>query len=392
MSGTRTKEGSVEDRYPSNLPTAVPNRRTIGEFDDWGWGTIIGLSKDAGDYGKFNYGVDYYDENIDSVRTQINNPNSANPAISRVDPQYPDDAQADRVGTYLAWNVPLTERLQFDSAVRYENINVSATPNFTNLGPLNFERTYQDWIANAGLSFAVTDEFRLIGGFYEGFRAPTIDDLTANKSSLQNNQSVPLLGNLAIEPEHSYTYEAGFKVDKERWRMQVIEFWTDFDSFLTRESINGIDFITNQEAYINGTELNGEYLLTDKVALWGNFFYTYGEVLTSNNFMSRIPPTQGYLGVRWNERQRKTYFDIYTWMVARADRYDPTNFTDVRFIRGGTPGYATLNLRTGKAFGKRNQNELSLSLENITDKYYRVLGSGVDGAGFNAILGYQYTH
>ncbi len=392
LSGARTKEGNIEDRYSSNSPTALPTRRTIGEFDDWGWGTILGFTKDTGDYGKFSYGVDYYDENIDSVRTQINNPVSANPVTSTVDPQYPDDAQADRVGTYLAWNVPLTERLEMSSAVRYENINMSATPNFTGLGPLYFERNYQDWIANAGLSYALTEEFRIIGGYYEGFRAPTIDDLTANKTSLQNNQSVPLLGNLSIEPEQSQTYEVGFKVNTERWRMQVVEFWTDFDSFLARESIGGIDFLSNQEAYINGTEVNGEYLLASNVSLWGNFFYTYGEVLTTNTFISRIPPTQGYLGLRFNQPEYRSYFDIYTWMVARADRYDSTNLSDVRFIRGGTPGYATLNIRSGKTFGRRNQNDVSLSLENITDKYYRVLGSGVDGAGFNAVFGYQYKH
>jgi hypothetical protein len=32
---------------------------------------------------------------------------------------------------------------------------------------------------------------------------------------------------------------------------------------------------------------------------------------------------------------------------------------------------------------------VSLVLENITNQYYRVLGSGVDGTGFNAILGYE---
>jgi hypothetical protein len=32
-----------------------------------------------------------------------------------------------------------------------------------------------------------------------------------------------------------------------------------------------------------------------------------------------------------------------------------------------------------------------VSLENITDKYYRVLGSGVDGTGANALLGYEYV-
>jgi hypothetical protein len=34
---------------------------------------------------------------------------------------------------------------------------------------------------------------------------------------------------------------------------------------------------------------------------------------------------------------------------------------------------------------------VSLILENITDEYYCVLGSGVDGTGFNALLGYEFV-
>lgn len=392
LSGMRTKEGSVVDRYPNNQPTSLPNRREIGEFDDWGWGTMVAASKDVGDYGKLTYGSDFYAENIDSFRRQINNPTNVNSVATVVDPQYPDDAQADRVGTFLSWNVLLTQRLDMTTSVRYENINLSGTPNFTNLGPLPFERTYQDWIGSVGLSYKATENVRLIGGVYEGFRAPTIDDLTANKISLQNAQSVPIVGNLAIQPEHSYTYEAGFKVDGDRWRLQLVEFWTDLDSYIGRQVINNNEFLANQEAFINGTELNGEYLLKQDVALYGNFYYTYGDVITTNDFFPRIPPTQGILGLRFNQPIRKSYFDVYTWMVDRADRYSNANLSDVRFIRGGTPGYATLNVRTGRSFGQRNRHQVSLSLENLTDKYYRVLGSGVDGAGFNAVMGYQYAY
>jgi iron complex outermembrane receptor protein/hemoglobin/transferrin/lactoferrin receptor protein len=392
FSGTRTKEGSIVDRYSSNSPAAQPTLREIGEFNDWGWGTIVSFSKDTGDFGQIYYGADFYDENIDAVRNTTSNPNNPASVPKVADPQYPDDSQADRVGTYLAWSVPLTDRLDFDTAVRYENINMSGTPNFSGIGPLHFDRTYQDWVANGSLSYLLVDDVRLVGGVYEGFRAPTIDDLTANKTSLQNSQSVPLLGNLAAQPEHSLTYEVGFKVNKERWRMQIMEYWIDFDSFLSRQSINNVDFLTNQTAFINGTELNGEYLLASNISLYGNFYYTYGQQTTTNAPLSRIPPTQGILGMRFNMPTTRSYFDVYTWLVRRADRYDETNLSDVRFIPGGTPGYATLNARAGRAFGKTNQNQVSLSLENITDKYYRVLGSGVDGTGFNAVLGYQYTY
>ncbi len=392
LSGSRTKEASTVDRYSSNSPNAVPTRREVGEFDDLGWGTTVSAVKNLEEFGKFTYGADYYNEEINSQRVRINNPTLPNATATTTDPQYPDDSAADRVGTYLSWNVSLTDRLSTTTSVRYENINVSGTPNFDVLGPISFQRSYQDWIGSLGLSYLLTDEVRLIGGVYEGFRAPTIDDLTANKTSLQNNQSVPLVGNLSAQAEHSYTYEVGVKYDSERYRLQAVEYWTDFDSFLSRETIGGTDFLTNQTAYLNGTELNGEYLLTNALSLYGNFAYTYGQLTSSNEPISRIPPTQGTLGLRFNEPISRSYFDVYTWMVNRADRYNQTNLSDVRFLPGGTPGYATLNARTGRTFGRTNNHQVSLSLENITDKYYRVLGSGVDGAGFNAVFGYQFAH
>ncbi len=390
LSGMRTKEASVVDRYASNDADALPTRREIGEFDDLGWGTTMSFVKDMGDVGKLTYGTDFYGESINSERVQIDDPTSAGATPSVTDPQYPDDSAADRVGVFTSWYVPLTERLDATTSVRYENINLSATPDFDTIGPQFFKRTYQDWIASVGLSYKLTEEVRLVGGYYEGFRAPTIDDLTANKTFLQNDQSTPLVGNLDVQPEHSRTYEVGLKFNYDRLRLQVTEFWTDFDSFIDRDIIDGQRFLTNQEAFINGTELTGEYLLQRNVALYGNFFYTYGNNTTRKDPLSRIPPTQGTLGLRIDEPSHGAYIDVFTWLVDRADRYAESNLSDVRFIAGGTPGYGTLNIRTGRFFGQSNQHSLSLSLENITNKYYRVLGSGVDGPGFNAVFGYQY--
>ncbi|TWU56230.1 TonB-dependent receptor [Rubripirellula reticaptiva] len=390
FSGTRTKEGSIVDRYTDNSAAATITRREISEFDDLGWGTVLSAVKNMGDFGRLTYGTDFYAESINAERIRINDPANPVSTPANVDPQYPDDSAADRVGAYLSWNVPVTDRLDATTSVRYENINVSGTPNFTGLGETYFQRSYQDWIASIGLSYELTENMRLIGGVYEGFRAPTIDDLTANKTSLQNNVSVPLVGNLAAEPEHSYTYEVGLKFNYDRLRLQAVEYWTDFDSFLSRETIGGVDFLTNQTAYLNGTEINGEYLLTTNLSLYGNFAYTYGQITSSDEPITRIPPIQSILGLRLTEPNANAFVDVYTWMVGRSDRYNQLNLSDVRFIPGGTPGYATLNVRTGRSFGDKRQHQLSLSLENLTDKGYRVLGSGVDGTGFNAIFGYQW--
>jgi outer membrane receptor for ferrienterochelin and colicin len=195
-----------------------------------------------------------------------------------------------------------------------------------------------------------------------------------------------------VGPEHSFTYEVGVKFDGPRMSVQVIEFWTDLQDNILRENIGGSDFIrANFDTYINGTELVGEYLLDDTWSVYGNFWYIYGRDRVREEPFSRIPPTQGIVGVRWRALDRCSWFDAYTWLVRRQDRYAEQNLTDSRFPVGGTPGYGTLNLRAGTTLGDCDQHRLSLTLENITDKAYRVLGSGVDGPGFNAILGYEYT-
>ena len=48
-------------------------------------------------------------------------------------------------------------------------------------------------------------------------------------------------------------------------------------------------------------------------------------------------------------------------------------------------------MRAGTTLGCHAQHRLSVTLENITNKAYRVLGSGVDGPGFNAIFGYELS-
>lgn len=225
---------------------------------------------------------------------------------------------------------------------------------------------------------------------------------------MQNAQDVP---SLDVEAEHAYTYEIGVKYDDSRLRLQAFQFWTDLEDAILRQAVdangnpvpnvigpNGVpvpgsgNFIRdNFDSAINGTELAGEYELWCNWSAYGNFWYTFGRDLERNEPFSRIPPTQAIAGLRWRNLERRAWIDCYAWMVRHQDRYAAQNNNDARFPLGGTPGYTTLNLRVGQTFGDCNQHTVSLGLENISDKAYRVLGSGVDGPGFNAILGYMYT-
>lgn len=335
-------------------------------------------SKDVGNFGRFTTGADWYYDDVDSPF-----------GGSAGGPIIPDDAWYRRAGVFLNWDVPLTSRLVATTGVRYESIETAGTP-IIGGNPTRVEASYEDWVSQVGLTYRVNPCVNLFGSISEGFRAPNLDDLMANNPNvLQQGQSVPSLGLL---PEKSINYEVGLKTKLDRLTTQTSVFWLDLDDNIVSITAAPNTFAAaNQDSSVQGVEMSGDYLLSDSWALYGNFWYTYGVNEVTDAPLSRIPPTQGILGLRWRDHCDLSYFDVYTWMSDRQDRLDPVrDVTDERIPIGGTPGFATLNLRAGKTFGDQRQHQASLSLENITDKAYLVHGSGVLGTGATARLGYSW--
>jgi outer membrane receptor protein involved in Fe transport len=333
-----------------------------------------------GQSGKWTTGFDWYYDDVDSPF-----------GGSASGPIVPDDAWYRRAGWFLNWDVALTDRLNATAGVRYESIETAGTPVVMN-APVFINPSYDDWIGQIGLVYELNPCLHLVGSISEGFRAPNLDDLMANNPNvLQQGQSLPSLG---LTPEHSINYEVGIKSDLDRLRFQTFVFWIDLQDDIVDITAAPNTFTTaNQDSFIQGVEFDGEYLLDCGWAVYGNFWYTIGKNLVTQSPLSRIPPTQGILGLRYREPSLRSYFAIYTWMSDRQDRLDRVrDVTDERIPIGGTPGFATLNLRAGHTFGCCDQHRVSLGLENITDQPYQVHGSGVLGTGFTARLGYTWTY
>ena len=103
--------------------------------------------------------------------------------------------------------------------------------------------------------------------------------------------------------------------------------------------------------------------------------------------MSRIPPAQGVIGLRWRDRDMRNWFDIYTWLAGRQNRLSERDIRDSRIPPGGTPGFAIVNVNLGVQLGENDQ--LTLGVENLFNKTYKVHGSGVWGSGLSGHFGYQ---
>lgn len=336
-------------------------------------------SRDMAIWGKLTSGIDWYYDDIDSDF-----------GGSASGPIVPDDAWYRRVGLFANWDVTLTSRLDATAGIRYEWIETAGTPVVAST-PVYINPSYDDWISQVGLVYRLNPCWRLFGNISEGFRAPNLDDLMANNPNvLQQGQSLPSLG---LAPEHSMNYEVGIKTNGPKLRGQASVFWLAIDDNIVSITAAPNTFASaNQDSTVQGVELSGEYLLNSDWSLYGNFWHMRGNNRVTDAPLSRVPPTQGILGLRCRPRGTSRYLDFYTWMSDRQNRLDPVrDFRDERIPLGGTPGFATLNARFGQSFGCCNQHKFGVSFENITDKDYLVHGSGVLGTGFTTRLGYTWT-
>lgn len=358
---------------------SVPTTR-FQETDVDTTGLQFVASKDLYEFGSWTTGFDWYYDDVDSPF-----------GGSASGPIVPDDAWYRRAGWFLNWDVKLARKLWLNSGVRFESIETAGTPIVMNT-PVSINPTYEDWVGQVGLSYELHPCVRLVGTVAEGFRAPNLDDLMANNPNvLQVGQSLP---SLDLRPENSITYEAGLKTDFEKFRAQAFVYVMDLQDNMVSVTAAPNTFATaNQDSYIQGVELNGEWLWERGWSTYGNFWYTYGRNRITDAPLSRVPPAQGILGIRYRQAQLNSYFTLYTWMSHSQDRLDTVrDITDERIPIGGTPGFATLNMRWGRTFGCCDQHRVSMSLENITDQAYLIHGSGVLGTGFTARFGYSLAY
>lgn len=367
----------------------LPTVRTQ-ETDVESTGINLVAVRDLEELGKLSAGADWYHDDVDSRFG-----GTASGVI------VPDDAFYERIGTFLNWDVSLTDRLSATAGVRYENISTAGTPIIdvddgmggTVATPTRVAASYQDWVSQVGLVYEVTPAVHLVGSISEGFRAPNLDDLMANNPNVaQMAMSVP---SLDLQAEQSINYEVGIKTNHDRLRTQTFVYWLDIDgNIVSVPTATAFTFgSANQDSFIQGVEFNGEYLLDGGWSAYGNFWYTYGRNDVTNAPLSRIPPAQGIAGLRWRTSDARSWWSMYAWMVRGQDRLDPVrDISDERIPADGTPGYTTLNMRAGHAFGDAQQHRVSLSLENLTDKSYLVHGSGVYGTGFTARFGYSLVY
>jgi outer membrane receptor protein involved in Fe transport len=141
------------------------------------------------------------------------------------------------------------------------------------------------------------------------------------------------------------------------------------------------------EAYVRGVEADAEWRVTGALTLRGFVASTFGQQVTVDAPMRRIPPTNGLAGARYRWT-RGPWIEATLRAAGAQTRLAPGDVADHRIPPGGTPGWTVANVTAGARIGRGLL--LTGGIANVFNEAYRVHGSGIDGPGRNAWLSARF--
>jgi outer membrane receptor protein involved in Fe transport len=234
--------------------------------------------------------------------------------------------------------------------------------------------------SRAGLVFRVTRSFSLRGAFYQGFRAPTLDELyrSFRVGNVLTNAN-PNLG-----PEHVNGYEFGVNqqvTSRLFWRATM--FADRLDNPVSNVTISMTPTLITQQrenlgyANVKGAEAEAYYRLEQRWSLDAKYLFNQSVVgsFAANpaivgNLLPQVPKHRTTAGILFSHPK---------WVDASLEgRYESYRFDDSgnQFKLGS---YFVLNLEVSRALGERWRG--FLNLENGLNREYFVQTTPVPQIG-----------
>lgn len=354
----------------------------------------------TGKTGKWTYGIDYYRDRVSSFKRKFNTDGS--PGAIEIQGPIADDATYQSLGSFIQNDFDLSDRFNGIAGLRYTFAEVRANriKDPVSGKPVALSRSYDNVVGSLRLLYRIDQgrHWNSWAGLSQGFRAPNLSDLTRFDSNRSDEIETP---SLDVKPEKFLSYELGIKARYNRWSSQLAFFYTAIDGMIVRAPTGGVIDGENEvtkrnsgDGFVRGFEFAGRVLVRRQVSVLWSLAVTDGEVDTypssepqlKRETISRLMPTTGQLGLRWEEFSRDGWIEFTGTVADRQNRLSTRDSLDLQRIPpGGTPGYVVLTVRGG--FPLKRMMNLSVAVENLTDKEYRIHGSGQNEPGRNLVVG-----
>lgn len=323
-----------------------------------------------------NSGVEYYHDKVSSSRF-VNSTDNSVPSLEKRG-LYPDDSKFGSFALYSLHHFTLNNWI-FDGGLRFNSFKIKI--NDDDLGEV--EISPEALVFNVGAMYNLNRANHLYATVSNGFRAPNIDDM-GTLGIVDFRYEVPAYD---LKPEKSMNYEIGYKLSLLKFQANFAAYYLDLNQLIARtkvegDSIEGYPVYKKEnvgEAYITGAEAAFLWKVSGHLDVNSSISYTYGQNVTNDEPLRRIPPFNGKVGATYS--LNKFFVSGELLFATKQDRLAAGDVSDNRIPDGGTPGWEVVNVFAGYqlAFVK-----MKVGFENLLNEDYRTHGSGINGVGRSA--------
>ena len=317
-------------------------------------------------------GLEFYQDVVNSDRIDQNIQTNSSTKSRGL---YPDNSRFQSYAIYSLHQIQ-QGNWQFNFGGRLNGFKINIADD--NVGDIIVEPNAL--VGNLSLAYGLSENASVYSSYSTGFRSPNIDDL-GTLGIVDFRYELPTYD---LKPEKSYNFEVGYKLRKDKFATSLAFFNTDLKDLITRvkvenQQINGINVYrkeNTEKAFIRGFEAEMEFLVSNPIKIYSNLSYTFGENITKNEPVRRIPPMNGKFGLEY--RKNNFFIRPEIWFASQQTRLAQGDKDDIRIGKEGTKEWITSNIFVG--FEQKNY-AINASIQNINNADYRTHGSGINGIG-----------
>lgn len=320
-------------------------------------------------------GIDVYHDLVNSTRVD-----ETNGVVTESRGLYPDGSTMTSFAAFTLHELNLNRWL-FTAGARWNTFVINVEDEAIGTAQL----TPSALVGNAAILYKLGRRSNVFASFNTGFRAPNIDDL-GTLGIVDFRFETP---NYELTPEHSAQVQLGYQWLSPKFSAEAYVFRNELRDLITRvkldtQTMQGYPVYQKEnveKGFIQGFETSAEYRFLPRWSVQGSLTYTYGQNVTKDEPMRRIPPVFGRLALQYTAG---AWFVNAEWVAAgEQDRLAQGDIDDNRISDGGTPGWNVVNLYGGYQW---RMFRVQLNALNLFHVDYRTHGSGINGIGRSAFV------
>jgi len=346
---------------------------------------------------RLRYGVDAYRDGVRSSAFQTLTDLDFVLPLSRG--QYSDHSIYAQLGAFAQLEIQPVDGLVVRGGGRLGLVGVRASGDAES----GTQRVHDDHligVGRLGVEIRPIRELAVTAAVDQGVRAPNLDDLTSRQQTGPGFQ----FENPDLVPERSTSFDVGLRLRVPYLALDAHAFALLIESGIVRALRGADDCPPNTPqcaasrvhlqlvnarglATVFGAEGGATLTLPEGITARATVAYAWGErpdpTTEERVPMSRIPPLNGTVEARWRHAETGLYVGALLRWATTQDRLAPSDVADARIPNGGTPGWATVDLRAGWRF--EDTVLLSVVVENLVDNAYRSHGSSINAPGLGVM-------